>query len=228
MNKNPWLDLPSKPPYVLADDKEQVDEFNAQPRRDPKHVLQSDILPEAFVGSKDAPVVLLSNNPGYGKKARHKRKPKFQARMRKNLCHEKLKYPFVHLDPKFPVMGVWWERKLKYLHCIFTREAIARSLLNVPYFPYPSNRFAHRRVEVPSQEYTFHLVREAMKRGAVIVLMRRRDIWLKKLPGLKKYRRAFAVKNTQNPTLNPGNLQEGAFEAIVLAIATAEANRCKV
>jgi hypothetical protein len=223
---NPWLDLPAKPPFLLTEDEEIVEKYNAKPRRLEKHRVQLDILPEAFVGARDAPVVLLSNNPGYGKRAKYKLKRKFQARMRKNLRDEPLKHPFVHLDPRLKVVGEWWERKLKTLHRVFTREVITRSLLNVPYFPYPSNRFAHRQVEVPSQEYTFDLVREAMARDAVIVFMRRDAIWVKQIPALKKYRLAFHVKNTQNPTLNPGNLkEERAFEAIVLAIAKAEAKR---
>jgi hypothetical protein len=138
-----------------------------------------------------------------------------------------LKYPFVFLDPKIEPVGKWWERKLKYLFRIFTREASARSLLNVPYFPYPSRNFGHRRLELPSQGYAFALVREAVERGAVIVFMRRDKMWLEKVPTLKNYKRAFKVKNVQNPTLNPGNLPNGAFAAIVHAIATAEAKRCE-
>ena len=227
MSENPWLGLPTKPPFVLPDDEAAVNKFNAKPRRKPKHVLLFDILPEAFVGARDAPVVLLSNNPGYGEKASAKWDVDFQARMRANLLHEKLKYPFVHLDTEFPVMNEWWVRKLKYLRRIFTPVVIARSLLNVPYFPYPSNRFAHRRLEVPSQEYTFDLVREAMNRGAVIVYMRRDDIWKAKIRELEGYGFAFNVNNTQTPTLNPGNLPTGAFEVIVRAITTAEASRCE-
>jgi hypothetical protein len=62
MNDNPWLRLPPGPPYVLPEDKEAVEKFNA--KRDPKHrhYLHIDkILPEPFVGSQNAPVLLLSN-----------------------------------------------------------------------------------------------------------------------------------------------------------------------
>ena len=225
MSNNPWVDLPAKAPFVLPQDAPTVNAFNAKPPRKPEHVLHFDLLPEAFVGAKDAPIVLLSNNPGYGDRAVSRFTPKFRARMRKNLCHEKLKYPFVHLDPKFPDTNHWWARKLTCLHRIFTREVIARSLLNVPFFPYASSRFGHRKVGVPSQAYGFALVREAVKRGAVIVFMRRDKMWYDKVIELKTYSRAFHVQNRQNPTLNPGNLNEGAFEAIVLAIVTAEANR---
>jgi hypothetical protein len=226
MSKNPWVDLPAKAPFVLPQDEAAVKLFNAKPRRKPKHVLRTEqILPEAYVGARDAPIVLLSNNPGHGEREHLRSAPRFRARMRTNLHHEKLKYPFVFLDPKLQPVGKWWERKMKCLFRIFTREAIARSLLNVPYFPYASSRFRHSKVELPSQEYGFDLVREAMKREAVIVFMRRDDIWKVKISELRDYPLAFKVNNTMTPTLNPANLPEGAFEAIVRAIATAEANR---
>src|SRR5258707_120499 len=99
-------------------------------------------------------------------------------RMRENLLHEPSAYPFVYLDPAFCEIGKWWERKLRLLIKRFGREVLARSILNVPYFPYASQNFGHRRLSLPSQQYNFHLVREAMKRQAVIVLVRREDIWM--------------------------------------------------
>jgi hypothetical protein len=225
MDENPWTNLPDKPPFVLIRDRDEIENFNKKVRN-PIHVLRTDqILPEAFVGARDAPVVLLSNNPGHSDDEPRRSSAKYQLRMRKNLRHEKLKYPFVFLDPKLRPVGEWWERKLKSLFRIYTREAIARSLLNVPFFPYASSRFDHSDIVLDSQAYGFGLVRQAMQRGAVIVFMRRDNIWKEKIHELRDYELAFQVKNRQNPTLNPGNLPDGVFEKIVLVIAAAEAKR---
>src|SRR5207245_11805556 len=117
-----------------------------------------EILPEPFVGDKDAPVVLLSNNPGFGEGALPKRDPAFMARLRNNLAHGPADYPFLFLAPEFGGPGkTWWERKLKCLLKRFEREVVARSILNVVYFPYPSRRFGHRRLRLASRQYSFHL-----------------------------------------------------------------------
>jgi hypothetical protein len=96
MDENPWCRLPASPPYVLPDDEPLVRDFNE--RVGPNRCLDIDkILPEPFVGAKDAPVVLLRNNPGFGKGADHEQGRVFIERMRKNLLHESSDYPFVFL-----------------------------------------------------------------------------------------------------------------------------------
>lgn len=102
----------------------------------------------------------------------------------------------------------------------FGREAIARSVLNVPFFPYPSRRFAHERLQLPSQAYTFDIVRQVTRRGAAIVLMRQEDRWLRAVEELKGYDRLFRVRNTQNPVISPGNCQ--FYEEVVGAIASGQ------
>jgi hypothetical protein len=166
-------------------------------------------------------VLLLSNNPGYTEKGLALRqRPDFVARMRQNLRHEPSEYPFIYLDPKFEdgSGSRWWQKKLKHLLKEFEKLEVSRSILNVPYFPYPSSRFGHRSLRLPSQEYSRHLVRQAMKRKAVIVFMRKGKGWLEDLPKLQTYARSYMVKNPQNPTISPKNLGEKGFAAVVRAI----------
>ena len=58
---NPWRHLPDIPPFVLDSDRRAIEEFNASASAD-THV-HLDLLPEPFLGNKDAPVVLLNLNP---------------------------------------------------------------------------------------------------------------------------------------------------------------------
>ena len=97
MIENPWRRLPAAPPYVLPDDELLVRDFNR--RASPNRLLHIDkILPEAFMGSRDAPVVLLSNNPGFTDEgARFKKDAAFVDKMRNNLLHGQSEYPFVPL-----------------------------------------------------------------------------------------------------------------------------------
>src|SRR5690242_4076687 len=164
MNENPWCDLPVSEPFVLPSDREQVSKFNERVGPGSDRSLQLDILPEPFVGARDAPVVLLSNNPGVGKGADHRRNQVFRDRMRKNLIHRPSDYPFVYLDPKLNEAGKWWHRKLKNLLEEFGGEVVARSILNVVFFPYPSRKYGRGQPALPSQAYSFRLVREAVER----------------------------------------------------------------
>ena len=87
MIANPWADLPHNPDYVLPDDAPDVRQFNE--RASEIHRLQIDkLIPEPFIGNPEAPLVLLSNNPGFGKGAECRQVPAFKARMRDPGYHE--------------------------------------------------------------------------------------------------------------------------------------------
>jgi len=79
--ENPWTALPEVAPYVLGMDREAVDRHNA--RAAAPHRLQLDLMPEPFLGRKDAPVVVLLGNPGYSERDHiwHDR-PEFRAAIR--------------------------------------------------------------------------------------------------------------------------------------------------
>src|SRR4051794_10696190 len=114
MSDNPWVRLPARPPYVLTKDEQAVREFNARAGED--HRLQIDkLLPEAFVGDPAAPVLLLSNNPGFGERSVLRQQPDFMARMRAGLSLHSSAYPFIYLDPEYRETGRWWQQKLRCL-----------------------------------------------------------------------------------------------------------------
>ncbi len=141
--------------------------------------------------------------------------------MRQNLEQGNLPYPLVFLAPEFRDFGrKWWQTKTKELHREFGMEVVAKSVLNVTFFPYVSRGFGHQKLRVPSQEYNFYLVRQAIARGAVIIHFRRDDIWLDAIPELNRYQLRLKVKNTQNPHITVGSLGEG-FKKVRAAIAAA-------
>lgn len=228
--ENPWLHLPTEPPYVLHGDRECVETFNcALNDSQHKHYLQlNEILPEPFVGAKDAPVLLLSNNPGIGGKSTPCRQaPEFRAAMRNNLHHAASDWPFVYLHPAFDSWETWWRRKrLRRLIQRFGQQAVARCILNVVLCPYPSQNY--RRLFVPSQRYSFGLVHDAVARNAVIILMRpgQQSAWEENVPTLKGYERFFCVPNAQNPAITencPGyDLVVAAIEASTIGNQSSE------
>jgi hypothetical protein len=64
--RNPWTGLGSSAPYVMAEDKPYIEAWNKLPGvADSPFRLQLDLPPEPFVGPYDAPLVVLSANPGW-------------------------------------------------------------------------------------------------------------------------------------------------------------------
>ena len=213
---NPWLAVPPQPPYVLPCDRDAIDEYNAEARETYK--IRLDVLPEPFVGIATAPVVLLGLNPGFDDQDPevHAR-PQFQALLRNNYSQGSSAFPFYFLDPTFESPGrQWWERKLRWLLEKFEPKELARSILCVEYFSYHSSRFRHASLELPSQEYGFGLVRSAIARGAVVVIMRGSERWIERVPELEGHSRAFKLNNPQNVVVSPGNC--AGFDVVVSAI----------
>jgi hypothetical protein len=232
VNANPWHGLPNEPPFVLPEEKEKVDAFNLKAKQKgyDDYVLLTDLIPEPFVGKPDAPVVLLGNNPGANKPEAlaDRCKPAFANRMRSNLLHQLSDdYPFLYLDPDPDIAprSRWWDRKLKHLYCEFgpdqnvARSILARTILAIEYFPYVSKRFGHARLSLPSQQYSFNLVRKAIERGAVIVLTRGRRRWEKAIASLDTYPRLIQLKEVQRAIISRNNCRDPSrFQTIVDAI----------
>jgi hypothetical protein len=218
MNVNPWHRLPDRPPFVLPEDEAEVQRFNGRAHEDYKLRID-DLLPEPFVGDPNAPVLLLGNNPGFTPEgAARKKEPRFATRLRDNLLHKTSDYPFVFFAPDISEGHKrWWERKLKgLLH--FGHNALAKSVLAVEHFPYPSRRYGGGRLRLPSQaqEYSFYLVRKAMERKAVIVLTRGERRWLRDLPALEGYAGLCTLRNPQTASISHRNCDR--FHDVVRAI----------
>ena len=214
---NPWRDLPIEPPYALEADRPVLARFNQDAR--PEHQIHLDLLPEPFLGAPDAPAVLLGLNPGFAPEDRVPHSdPVFQALSRAQLSHAPSAYPFLLLNPAVEAPGRrWWEAKLARLLEIGGRERVARRVLCVEYFPYHSRRFAHAKIRVPSQAYSFNLVRAAVQREAVMVLMRAERLWLEAVPELAAYPWLYRLRSRQNVIVSAANCPEG-FGSIVAAL----------
>lgn len=215
--ENPWLQLPKQPPYVLPDDGEQIRAFNA--RAKPQLQVHLELIPEPFLGNPTAPVVLLNLNPGYSPSdVRHHENPVFAKRSRDNLLHQDSKYPFYLLDPEITAPGHhWWNRRLRALIERVGRETVAQRVLCVEYFPYHSTNFGHQRLDLTSQQYSFSLVRHAVSRNAIVVIMRGRRLWLDAVPELNEFRHLRELRNFQSPYVSPRNCPD-SFESILTAL----------
>lgn len=143
-------------------------------------------------------------------------------------------YSFWILDPAVEKYKGhhWWKRHLRQLISICDGDEeglrkVAQSVLCIEFFPYHS-RSSGKFPEVESQKFAFHLVREAMDRNAVIVVMRSEKHWCHHVPELEQYRghgRCFVLRNVQNPTISEGNLPQWGWRSIIDALGAAVKNQ---
>jgi hypothetical protein len=216
MNPNPWNRLPAKPPYVLPEDKDKIERFN---NRHPLHALNLNVIPQPFMGRKDAPVLLLGNIAGVGSHEEEdcKKRLAYAERMRNNLLHVPTTYPFFPLDPShdtIPSHREWWTPKLEHLLRSIRDagvsdavQALAESILTVELFPYRSSSNEYHGHDaagvVLSKAYSVALVRDAMKRGAAVVIRYGKERWFRELSDLEHYEHCLLLKGVQKTYISP-------------------------
>lgn len=203
--ENPWRALPNVPPYVLGADLASINQSNAK-----RHWIEvENVLPEPFIGAvHSARVIALQLNPGFNAELDPPvhAQADFRTALLKNLRHEESDWPFYYFDPAFTGTpgGKWWARHTKKLREAVPVKTLAQRFAVVELFPYKSHRY--RRCDVDSQSYGFELVRNAMKRDAVVLISRSLAMWESAIPELRGYGKRLTLSNYQRVYITPNNL----------------------
>ncbi len=212
---NPWTKVPKEPPFVIPSDWPYVDTYNSDREQFTPHWIHTGRMPEPRQGPIDAPVIILQQNPSYDGRPPQEALPRAEI----DALHEALS------DESSPHQGlarsnVWWDKTCKELRERFPRERLARRILSIEYFPYPSARFKHQSLRLPSQAYIFNLVRRGVEQGALFVVTRGSALWYGAVPELhgQRGKNVFATTNAQSAYISRGNLPEHAFEALCARI----------
>ncbi len=207
-SRNPWQNL--KPIYVLPEDLAAIAHHRNYSN------LRLDALPSQVIGGLDkAEVVFLLLNPGFNEKdvSVDLTLPHFVEANRRNHT-DPFGSPFYYFGSGLEVTGgyIWWARILKPLIKAGVTEATLRDkIMAIEYFPYHSKDWKDLP-SVPSQQYAFELVREAMSRNKTIII-RSPKRWLEAIPELAAY--PYVTFNSQlNVTVSPKNLGEDNFNKV--------------
>jgi hypothetical protein len=219
---NPWEKLPKERDFVLESDKELILAFNEKVKNE-DHKIHLELLPEPYLGNPDAEIILLNLNPGFSTDDLnlHRHNDYFVSATMANLLHIEQEYPFYFLDPEIVKArgrdqrgrDRWWNRILGDLIGHYGAAAVANHVFCIEFFPYHSKKYKALRDVVPSQHYSFSLVRKAIQRGALIVLMRSKSKWLKAVPELADYE-YYELSSVQSAYVTRNNLP-GGFDKIV-------------
>lgn len=215
---NPWPQLPIDAPHVLPSDRCIVEKFNAR-NADKHFIVQTQLLPEPFIGDPNARVYLLNLNPGYtpGEDDEWHADPAYRTAIIDNLSHRPAEFPLYFLDPRLKDApgSKWWRKYARWLidDDDIGIEKLARNLFCVELFPYHSTKYrpvprvlSPNRL-VPSSAYGFHLVRRAIRTGRPIVATRRFEAWCAQIPKLRGYANLFRLRTTASVWLSPDNIE---------------------
>lgn len=215
---NPWSAIPPTPPFVLPMDSAYVEAANADCEPYTPDWLHTGRLPEPRSGPRDAPILLLQINPSYDVATmREALSEATITEQRAALADEQVAHACLARG------DAWWRRAFAQPIAHFGQARVAQAVCSVEYFPYPSQRFAHAHWRLPSQEYQFALVREALARDALVVVTRGLSLWLGAVPelGTHRDRTVLLSRNPQRVSVSPGNLPEGGYARVLAAIESA-------
>jgi hypothetical protein len=221
--RNPWGELPSEPPYVLAADRPHVEVFNAQ-LGDGDFRLELGMMPEPFMGNRDAPLLMLNRNPGAGPGDIdvHRADRRYVAALRANLGPNPDDHLMVALRSEFShtPAGAWMRKNFReLLEWVPSPEVLARRMLSVEFHGYHSKSWRSIGVTLPSQSYGFWLVERAIARAATIVIARGRRDWEIAVPALHNYGRIVTLRSSQCSAVSERNCGAEGFGQIVAALS---------
>lgn len=216
--ENPWRELPDTPPFVAPADAAQI--ARLAPRLRGPYELKLDLLPQPWTGNVNtAEVFMLALNPGFAEVDHQDlQNPDYAEQWRLTLTFE-TRTPFYFLDPAFARTSgfQWWHRRLRELIAVAGLEVVAKKVMCLEHFPYKSVRYQPLGVTLPSQQFTAELLREAMRQGKQVVVMRSERIWLESVPELKAYP-YIRLSNHQNPYLSRAQMTGEQFGRLVSAL----------
>jgi hypothetical protein len=233
---NPWFELNSynqENYFIHPAESKIIDRFNEclKEEQSDLYKIHTEVFPAAFMGDVfNSKVVLLTLNPGYEE---NEEKNKFYVKYRewflKELTHSnRFECSLYCLDEEYATYSDYWKKRLRILEEQFGKEVIGKKLSKIQFFPYVSKKFKsvpHKFIEnelgagkkyLPTQEYNFHLVREAIKREAVIIITRSENLWLKAVAELKGYPNLLYTKNARQPYITENNIKEGYDKMIAV------------
>ena len=227
---NPWKKFNRKlPPYLLDEDKDAIFNFNKKEKRIPEHRIDTNSLPVPFQGNPfNAKVILLQLNPGSDIPLGFEQEedfslrifPKLKKETLKDNLHEKLEYPFHDLNPDYRLTGGfrYWIKVLRnFIKNKDDYKNISKKICCIEFFPYHSKNYMHFGKILNCQKYNFFLVKEAINRNALIVIMKGKGFWFKYVKELKNYKRIITL-NSRSPVLSQNNIRGNGFEQIQRAL----------
>lgn len=202
ITENPWRDIPKQAPFWLPCDEPYIEYFNKVTTDSFK--IRENSFPEPYLGNPEAPVVLLLVNPGGGDVDKDvPTPPEIKDALRREYESSVPMPSHLHLSSETKTTGrAWWNGICKSLERDVGPDLLHSRILSIEFSAYHSKSFGHGGLRLPSQQFSFAMVRSAIGRGATIVGVRGKRHWCGAIPELGGYSKCHWATN---PVLLPSH-----------------------
>jgi len=236
---NPWKELIEKMNknhtiedkcYALNQEVEIINSFNKSltEKSCDLYKIHTHIHPSHYTGNiLKAKVILLATNPGYNQ---NEESTLYQNSIFHKEVHDHLIFQnnrMLSTDVERKNQSIYWHDKLKSLIKETSFEIVSKYVAKIQFFPYhsikyrsiPKKHFSKNNIPyLKSQLFGFDLVKDAVKKGKLIVLLRSKKEWFKAIKELEQHQNEgmlIEIKNKRQPYLTPNNFyQTSHFEKI--------------
>lgn len=222
--KNPWIDFlrQSSVDRFHDADRDNARAFNFAMKRRKNYILAEHLEPFPYLGNPYAQVLVLLANPG---KNKQEEKLGFKIQEDKldlsnqNLLHKGDEFKKRLNSPDKPHLeSSWFKLRTRKLVETVGVEAVVKGLFLVNFHAYHSKSWYPIPFTFETQRYSFNLVNNAIKRGALILMSRNTVGWLTAVPKLVEYKNRFEFQSSRSVHISQNNLPNGIFKRIENAI----------
>lgn len=219
--RNPWRDLDVVRDRFLIhkDDAPHVLAYNKLRANSKNFTIATHVPPLPYVGNPSAPIVILLANPGL---SRDEANPNFRLpkKLREanqaNLLHKRIMTSegkrstlFLHMQ------GTWWRSRLRRLIEESSTEVVSEGVFFANFHPYHSKSWKNINFTLPTQHYTFDLIRNAIDSDAYVLMSRNTEGWMTSIPELLDYPRKSFFNSSRSVHISPKNVGSKTFRDLI-------------
>lgn len=220
--ENPWLTFYPKEnaPKFHDLDRAHAQAFNKALEGHNEYKLAEHLEPYPYWGNPNANIFVLLANPGISKRetdVSFRINPENVNRNLGNLRHESADsfLSWVHSPDNPERESEWLIPRIRKVVHETSLERVSSGLFLINYHPYNSISWYPIPFTFETQRYSFHLVSEAMKRNALIIMSRNKLGWFTAIPGLYEYKNRVTFVSSRSVHISQENLGSEAYENLL-------------
>ena len=224
--ENPWLTFnPDKDAPKFHDlDKAHAQGFNKGLEGSNEYTLAEHLEPYPYLGNPNANIFVLLANPGISKRQTDpsfRINPENVNRNQRNLRHESADsfLSWVHSPDNPERKREWLIPRIRKVVHETSLERVSSGLFLINFHPYNSKSWYPIPFTFETQRYSFHLVREAMKRNALIIMSRNILGWFTAIPGLYDYKNRVMFKSSRSVHMSEKNLGTDVYKLLLMRLS---------
>ena len=185
-----------------------------------EYTLAEHLEPYPYFGNPNASIFVLLANPGISKKESDpsfRDDPENVDRNRRNLRHESADsyLSWVHSPESTESQREWVLPRIRNVVHETSLKQVSNGLFFVNYHPYSSKAWYRIPYTFETQCYSFHLVNEAMKRNALMIMSRNMLGWYTAIPELHDYGNRVKFKSSRSVHISQENLGTEVYQDLL-------------